>query len=85
LSLVPRALIFCMVFGLSAGQAPVPPAITIEAVYANGTVATAPIQNGRFTVIAAQPGPACTLRALDAHGSLLAVQPVSVAPGLGCP
>jgi hypothetical protein len=70
---------------LTRGQITGTNAVTIEAVYANGAVATAPIQNGHFTVLAAQASVACRLLARDAHGAVLAVQPLTVAPGLGCP
>jgi hypothetical protein len=74
--------ILLLTHGLVSGAG----AVTVEATFADGTTTTVPVQNGRFTIIAASASPLCLLRALDTQGAGLAVaEQIHSQPGAGCP
>jgi adhesin HecA-like repeat protein len=47
-------------------------AVTAQAVFASGPSARAPVQVGRFVIVAANGAAVCSVRALDATGTVLA-------------
>ncbi len=56
--------------GASAG-------VTAEVLFANGALASGPIANARFTVLAGEVGGPCRVQVLDATGSVLAEEALS--------
>jgi hypothetical protein len=61
----------------------------VAVTFADGTVATEPVRNERFAVVTPGTVAACAVRALDAHGNVVATEAVDLwlqAPGMGrCP
>jgi hypothetical protein len=47
-------------------------AVTAQALFASGPSARAPVQVGRFAIVAANSAAVCSVRALDANGAVLA-------------